>query len=96
MCLNNVKRHRSYSGPNSLLVSTGGFIHISPLTWGANPKTCPGRCGDRFLLLQVLALTFSPAAMNYYWNSNIPSPEYRVYREGLDYLLETAEPLITH
>mmetsp|Transcript_32911 Transcript_32911/g.78602 ORF Transcript_32911/g.78602 Transcript_32911/m.78602 type:complete len:674 (-) Transcript_32911:140-2161(-) len=54
----------------------GGFIHISPLTWGANPKTCP--------------------AMNYYWNSNIPSPEYRVYREGLDYLLETAEPLITH
>ena len=50
----------------------GGFIHISPLTWGANPKTCP--------------------AMNYYWNSRVPSPEYRVYREGLGYLLDTAKP----
>ena len=50
----------------------GGFIHISPLTWGANPKTCP--------------------AMNYYWNSRVPSPEYRVYREGLEYLLGTAIP----
>ena len=50
----------------------GGFIHISPLTWGANPKTCP--------------------AMNYYWNSKVPSPEYRVYREGLEYLLGTAKP----
>lgn len=48
----------------------GGFIHVSPLTWGANPKTCP--------------------AMNYYWNSRVPSPEYRVYREGLEYLLGTA------
>ena len=50
----------------------GGFIHISPLTWGANPKTCP--------------------AMNYYWNSRVPSPEYRVYREGLEYLLGAAQP----
>eukprot|EP00581_Thalassiosira_minuscula_P015173 CAMPEP_0183715686 /NCGR_PEP_ID=MMETSP0737-20130205/9818_1 /TAXON_ID=385413 /ORGANISM="Thalassiosira miniscula, Strain CCMP1093" /LENGTH=945 /DNA_ID=CAMNT_0025944809 /DNA_START=10 /DNA_END=2844 /DNA_ORIENTATION=+ len=50
----------------------GGFIHISPVTWGANPKTCP--------------------AMNYYWNSKVPSPEYRVYRDGLDYLLDTAIP----
>ena len=50
----------------------GGFIHISPLTWGANPKTCP--------------------AMNYYWNSRVPSPEYRVYREGLEYLLNNAKP----
>jgi len=50
----------------------GGFIHISPLTWGANPKTCP--------------------AMNYYWNSRVPSPEYRVYNDGLEYLLETATP----
>lgn len=50
----------------------GGFIHVSPLTWGANPKTCP--------------------AMNYYWNSRVPSPEYRVYREGLEYLLGTATP----
>ena len=50
----------------------GGFIHVSPLTWGANPKTCP--------------------AMNYYWNSKVPSPEYRVYREGLGYLLKVATP----
>jgi len=50
----------------------GGFIHVSPLTWGANPKTCP--------------------AMNYYWNSKVPSPEYRVYREGLEYLLKVATP----
>lgn len=50
----------------------GGFIHVSPLTWGQNPKTCP--------------------AMNYYWNSKIPSPEYRVYREGLGYLLKVATP----
>jgi len=50
----------------------GGFIHVSPLTWGANPKTCP--------------------AMNYYWNSKVPSPEYRVYRDGLGYLLKTATP----
>lgn len=49
----------------------GGFIHVSPVTWGANPKTCP--------------------AMNYYWNSKVPSPEYRVYREGLEYLLGTAK-----
>jgi hypothetical protein len=49
-----------------------GFIHISPLTWGANPKTCP--------------------AMNYYWNSTQPSPEYRVYRDGLEYLLGKAKP----
>lgn len=52
----------------------GGFIHISPLTWGANPKTCP--------------------AMNYYWNSPIPSIEYRVYNQGLEYLLKTAKPFI--
>jgi hypothetical protein len=51
----------------------GGYIHISPLTWGADPKTCP--------------------AMNYYWNSTDPSPEYRVYRDGLDYLLNIATPL---
>jgi len=50
----------------------GGFIHVSPLTWGANPKTCP--------------------AMNYYWNSKVPSPEYRVYRDGLGYLLKVATP----
>lgn len=50
----------------------GGYIHISPLTWGANPKTCP--------------------AMNYYWNSTDPGPEYRVYRDGLDYLLDIATP----
>lgn len=50
----------------------GGYIHISPLTWGANPKTCP--------------------AMNYYWNSTDPSPEYRVYRDGLEYLLNIATP----
>jgi hypothetical protein len=50
----------------------GGFIHVSPVTWGANPKTCP--------------------AMNYYWNSKMPSPEYRVYREGLEYLLKVATP----
>ena len=49
----------------------GGFIHISPLTWGCNPKTCP--------------------AMNYYWNSRVPSPEYQIYREGLEYLLGTAK-----
>jgi hypothetical protein len=51
----------------------GGYIHISPLTWGANPKTCP--------------------AMNYYWNSTDPSPEYRVYRDGLEYLLGVARTL---
>lgn len=50
----------------------GGFIHISPLTWGANPKTCP--------------------AMNYYWNSKVPSPEYRIYKEGMEFLLGTAAP----
>ena len=50
----------------------GGFIHVSPVTWGANPKTCP--------------------AMNYYWNSKVPSPEYKVYREGLEYLLKVANP----
>jgi hypothetical protein len=50
----------------------GGFIHVSPVTWGANPKTCP--------------------AMNYYWNSKVPSPEYKVYREGLEYLLKVATP----
>ncbi|KAL3801221.1 hypothetical protein HJC23_012621 [Cyclotella cryptica] len=50
----------------------GGYIHISPLTWGTNPKTCP--------------------AMNYYWNSKDPSPEYRVYRDGLEYLLNIATP----
>jgi hypothetical protein len=53
----------------------GGYIHISPLTWGANPKTCP--------------------AMNYYWNSTDASPEYRVYRDGLEYLLKIARPLIS-
>lgn len=51
----------------------GGFIHISPVTWGANPKTCP--------------------AMNYYWNSKLPSPEYRVYRKGLECLLDMAKPV---
>ena len=50
----------------------GGFIHVSPVTWGQNPKTCP--------------------AMNYYWNSKVPSNEYRVYREGLEYLLGVAKP----
>lgn len=50
----------------------GGFIHVSPLTWGTNPKTCP--------------------AMNYYWNSKVPSPEYRVYQDGLGYLLKVATP----
>jgi len=50
----------------------GGFIHVSPLTWGQSAKTCP--------------------AMNYYWNSKVPSNEYRVYREGLEYLLENAKP----
>lgn len=51
----------------------GGYIHISPLTWGCNPKTCP--------------------AMNYYWNSTNPSPEYSVYKSGLEYLLNIASPL---